>query len=107
MLERRLSASGIEFDCPSVEIFVNKTTGDFVAVPASAATSKNRIELQPVSLLKQRGILETTLRHELVHVVVDAVVNKRRIGLLKDSLLRFASKAKISCGNGWRSEAMM
>jgi hypothetical protein len=61
-----------------VEIVVNKITGDFVGrtgMPAwaAAATRNNRIELQPLALLRQRGILETTLRHELVHVVVDAI----------------------------------
>ena len=63
---------------PQLEIVVNKTTGDFVGrtgMPpwAAAATRNNRIELQPLSLLKQRRILETTLRHELVHVIVDSM----------------------------------
>jgi len=82
VLAQRLSAAGIEANLPDVEIVINKTTGDFVGrtgMPAwaAAATRNNRIELQPVSLLKQRGILETTLRHELVHVVIDAVGGKQ------------------------------
>jgi hypothetical protein len=40
---------------------------------AAAATRNNRIELQPLKLLKQRRILETTVRHELVHVLVDTI----------------------------------
>ena len=77
-LTRRLSLAGVEFQFPNVEIVVNKTTGDFVGrtgMPAwaAAATRNHRIELQPLALLKQRGILETTLRHELVHVIVDAI----------------------------------
>ena len=40
---------------------------------AAAATKKTRIEIQPLKLLKQRRILETTLRHELVHVLIDAI----------------------------------
>ncbi|HKS09350.1 MAG TPA: SpoIID/LytB domain-containing protein [Pyrinomonadaceae bacterium] len=81
-LVNRLSAAGIEANLPDVEIVINKTAGDFVGrtgVPAwaAAATRNNRIELQPVSLLKQRGILETTLRHELVHVFIDAVGGKQ------------------------------
>lgn len=63
---------------PQLDVIVNKTTGDFVGrtgMPpwAAAATRNNRIELQPLSLLKQRRILETTLRHELVHVIVDSM----------------------------------
>ncbi|HEU4711175.1 MAG TPA: SpoIID/LytB domain-containing protein [Pyrinomonadaceae bacterium] len=65
-------------DLPQLNVIFNETTGDFVGrtgLPpwAAAATRNNRIELQPLSLLKKRRILETTLRHELVHVVVEAV----------------------------------
>jgi stage II sporulation protein D len=81
-LVQRLSGTGIEADLPEVEVIINRTTGDFVGrtgMPswAAAATHNNRIELQPVSVLKQRGILETTLRHELVHVVIDSVGGKQ------------------------------
>ncbi len=38
-----------------------------------AATRRNIVELQPLKLLKQRQILETTLRHELVHVLIEAI----------------------------------
>jgi stage II sporulation protein D len=77
LLLRRLSSAGVDVNIPSIEIVFNKTTGDFVGrtgMPpwAAAATRNNRIELQPLSVLKQRGILETTLRHELVHVLIDA-----------------------------------
>ena len=77
-LVSRLALAGIELRFPKVEIFVNQTTGDFVGrtgMPAwaAAATRDRRIELQPLPLLKRRGILETTLRHELVHVVVDTL----------------------------------
>jgi hypothetical protein len=77
-LLRRASAAGIQQGFPNLEIFINKSTGDFVGrtgMPAwaAAATKNNRIELQPLELLKQRRIMETTLRHELVHVLIDAI----------------------------------
>lgn len=77
-LLRRVSAAGIQPAFPNLEIVINETTGDFVGrtgMPswAAAATKNNRVELQPLKLLKQRRILETTLRHELVHVLVEAV----------------------------------
>ena len=62
---------------PQLDVIINETTGDFTGrtgMPpwAGAATKNNRIELQPLSLLKKRRILETTLRHELVHVIVES-----------------------------------
>ena len=79
-LLRRVSAAGVQVRFPNVEVFINETTGDFVGrtgMPAwaVAATKNNHIEVQPLSLLKQRRILETTLRHELVHVLIDSMGN--------------------------------
>ena len=42
-------------------------------VYASGFLILNKIELQPFKLLKERRILETTLRHELVHVLIDSI----------------------------------
>ena len=77
-LLRRVSAAGLQPRFPDLEIIINETTGDFVGrtgMPpwAAAATKRNTVELQPLKLLKQRRILETTLRHELVHVLIDAI----------------------------------
>ena len=75
---RRVATAGIQARFPNMEVVINETTGDFVGrtgMPpwAAAATKNNRIELQPLPLLKRRRILETTLRHELVHVLVDSI----------------------------------
>ena len=77
-LLQRVSSAGIQTRFPNLEIVINETTGDFVGrtrMPswAAAATKNNTIELQPLTLLKRRGILETTLRHELVHVLIDTI----------------------------------
>lgn len=81
-LLQRVSSAGIETQLPELKIILNETTGDFVGrtgMPswAAAATKSNRIELQPLKLLKQRRILETTLRHELVHVLIDKIGGHR------------------------------
>ena len=75
---RRASAASIAVNIPTLEIRLNESTGDFTARTgqpwwAAAATKGNRIELQPVALLKKRGVLFTTLRHELAHVAINSI----------------------------------
>jgi hypothetical protein len=79
---RRASAASITVNLPRVSIRLNESTGDFTSRTgqpwwAAAATRGNQIELQPVTVLKQRGVLFTTLRHELAHIIIDSVGNKR------------------------------
>jgi stage II sporulation protein D len=74
----RVAAAGVTAQFPTLEVFINETTGDFVGRTgqpawAAAATKGTRIEIQPLETLKRRRILETTLRHELVHTLVDTV----------------------------------
>ena len=54
---------------PDVDAFRN-ATGEPGWV--AARTTARRIELQPASELQARGALESTLRHELLHVFVEA-----------------------------------
>src|SRR5262249_52477055 len=79
---RRASSAFKSVNIPRLEIRLNESTGDFTSRTgqpwwAAAATQGNRIELQPVCILKQRGVLFTTLRHELAHIMIDSVSNKR------------------------------
>jgi hypothetical protein len=79
---RRASSASTAVNIPRLEIRLNESTGAFTARTgqpwwAAAATNGSRIELQPVRLLIQRGVLFTTLRHELAHVMIDSVINKR------------------------------
>ena len=79
----RASAASVSLvDIPTLEIRINASTGDFTSRTgqpwwAAAATRGNRIELQPVGILKRRGVLITTLRHELAHAVIDAISHNR------------------------------
>jgi len=81
-LLRRLTTAGISMDLPYLEVLTNETTGDFVGRTrqpwwAAAATKEHQIELQPLAVLQRRGILETTIRHELVHVLIDGLGSGR------------------------------
>jgi SpoIID/LytB domain protein len=108
----RASAASLSIEVPLLEIRINASTGDFTARTgqpwwAAAATKGNRIELQPVGLLKRRGVLTTTLRHELAHAVIDAVSHRRAARWLGEGFAiylagegqmfaRFATKTKLS-----------
>lgn len=81
-LNRAAAASVSVGELPLLEIRLNDSTGDFTARTgqpwwAAAATKGNRIELQPVGILKRRGVLTTTLRHELAHAVIDRASHNR------------------------------
>jgi stage II sporulation protein D len=54
---------------PDVETF-RHATGEPGWV--SARASGLRIEIQPAALLRSKGILDSTLRHELLHVVIES-----------------------------------
>ena len=110
---RRANAASISIgDLPTLEIRLNESTGDFTARTgqpwwAAAATRRNRIELQPIAILKGRGVLVTTLRHELAHVVIDKASNNRAPRWLEEGfaiylagegsmLARYATKTEMS-----------
>jgi SpoIID/LytB domain protein len=108
----RASAASLSTDVPTLEIRINSSTGDFTSRTgqpwwAAAATKGNKIELQPVGILKRRGSLTTTLRHELAHVVIDAVSHNHAPRWLGEGFAiylagegpmfaRYATKTKLS-----------
>ena len=98
---QRISALGINAHFPAVEIFFNETTGDFVGRTgqppwAAAATRNNKIDLQPLLTLKRRRILETTLRHELVHVIVEVIGRGRTPRWMAEGLaLHYADEGRL------------
>lgn len=81
-LRRATSASVSIGGIPSLEVRLNSSTGDFTSRTgqpwwAAAATNGTRIELQPYAILKRRGVVAKTLRHELAHVVINVVGRDR------------------------------
>lgn len=73
----RLERAGVGARVPSTEVVVYETTGEFVGAtgrPAwvAAVTEGRRISFQPLALLRRRGVLTTTPRHEFVHAALAA-----------------------------------
>lgn len=98
-LLERVSNAGIDIRLPNLNLNFNASTGDFVArtgMPswAAAGADKNQIELQPLPLLKQRRILESTLRHELAHAVIDTLGNNPR-WLAEGTAIYLAGEGKL------------
>jgi stage II sporulation protein D len=83
-LLRRLQSASIDASPLNVtnELFVHDTTGDFTGAtgqPAwvAATTRSGRIESQPIDMLRRRRVLESTLRHEFVHVAAESLSRGR------------------------------
>jgi stage II sporulation protein D len=99
-LKSRLTAAGLFTQVPALEIHVNETTGDFVGrtgqPPWAAAASKgNRIELQPLNVLKRRNVLGTTVRHELVHVLLNAMGGRTSRWFAEGLAIHFAGEGPM------------
>ena len=96
----------------TVEVKVHETTQGFIASTgqpwwAAGVTHGRRIELQPVNILRRRGILRTTLRHEFAHAVIEENGGSRVPRWLAEGLaisfagegrmfLRFSGKTRLS-----------
>ncbi len=73
---------------PTVESF-GRATGQPWWV--AAATVGTTIDLLPVTVLRQRGILESTVRHEIAHVVADPAIASRRMWVREGVAQYFAT----------------
>ena len=72
---------------PTVESF-GRATGQPWWV--SGATSGAAIDLLPITLLQQRGQLERTVRHEVVHVLLDGALASRSLWVREGAAIYFS-----------------
>ncbi len=106
----RIAAAGFTTQLPPLEIFINETTGDFVGRTgqpawAAAATKGHRIDLQPLATLKRRQVLETTLRHELVHTLIETLGRGRTPRWLAEGLaIHYAGEGRLVAKHQPRSK---
>ena len=56
---------------------------------------KAELHLLPLAVLRERGVLERTIRHELVHVMADGVLGKRPAWVREGAAIYFAGERPI------------
>ena len=108
----RVGPASISLPDTAVDVVIHETTQSFIAATGlpwwvAGVTHGRRSELQPLSVLRRRRILISTLRHEYAHAVIEAVGRGRAPRWLAEGLaisfagegpmlLRFVAKTRLS-----------
>jgi SpoIID/LytB domain protein len=85
---------------PRVTLRFHPTTDDYERVTGhawftSGAMIGDELHLLPVAVLRGRGTLERTVRHELVHLMTDAVLGRRPLWVREGAAIHFAGGQPI------------
>ena len=85
---------------PRVTLRFHPTTDDYERATGQAwftsgAVVNNELHLLPLAVLRDRGVLERTIRHELVHVLADATLGQRPAWVREGAAIYFAGEAMI------------
>jgi hypothetical protein len=82
---------------PTVEAYTRATGLPWWTAGAARAS---RIDLLPRGVLEQRGILRSTLRHEIAHVLADPVLADRPLWVREGLAAHLAGEARRSVAEG-------
>jgi hypothetical protein len=61
----------------------------------SGAWVRDELHLLPLAVLRDRGVLERTIRHELVHVMVDQILGNRPAWVREGAAIYFAGERPL------------
>jgi stage II sporulation protein D len=93
---------------PRVTVRFHSATADYERTAGrpwftSGAVVSSEIHLLPISVLRDRGVLERTLRHELVHLMTDSALRERPAWVREGIALHFADERPQTERNATRS----
>jgi SpoIID/LytB domain protein len=86
---------------PPVTLRFHPTTDDYEQATdrawfTSGALVKGELHLLPLAILRERGVLDRTIRHELVHLMTDAVFERRPQWVREGAAIYFAAAKPTS-----------
>jgi hypothetical protein len=93
-------ARALGVPAPRVTLRFHPTTDDYERATGQAwftsgAIVNNELHLLPLAVLRDRGVLERTIRHELVHVMTDSALGTRRAWVREGAAIYFAGEPLI------------
>lgn len=89
---------------PSLSIY-RDATGDSGSV--AATTSGSLIRMQPAGLLRSRGVLQSTMLHEMLHVLIEAKAHPSLPAWFREELVRHLSGARSALSPKYDSATML
>jgi hypothetical protein len=97
----RVGPASLPFPDTAVDVVIHATTQAFTGATGqpwwvAGVTKGRRIEFQPLSVLRRRRILTSTLRHEYAHSVIEAIGQGRAPRWLAEGLaIQFAGEGPM------------
>jgi hypothetical protein len=84
-----------------VTLRFHPTTDDYERVTGqpwftSATVMRNELHLLPLAVLRDRGVLDRAIRHELVHVMTDSILANRPTWVREGAAIYFAGEPPIA-----------
>jgi len=80
---------------PTVESYQQGTGQPWFTAGATAPPPRAEMQFVPLTVLRDRGVLETTLRHEIVHVLTAPALNGRPLWVREGAASYFAGERQI------------